>query len=68
MQCKFMSVSHLLQLARSKPIPRALCVLVLDEKMSVDGRPYFQCKPTGGCPGTIQPKRLAETPQSCVRG
>lgn len=70
-QCKCISISHLLQLACPKSIPCVLCVLVVHEKISVfsvDGRPYFQCKPTGGCPGTVQPKRLAETPQSCVRG
>lgn len=66
-QCKFMSTSHLLQLACNQSLVSSVYWLA-DEKISVDGSPYFQCKPTGGCPGTIQPKRLAETPQSCVHG
>lgn len=41
---------------------------LFDEKMSVEASKYFQCKPAGGCSGTIEPKRLADTPQSCVHG
>lgn len=41
---------------------------LFDEKMSVKASKYFQYKPTGGCSGTIEPKRLADTPQSCVHG
>lgn len=44
---------HSRSLACTKSIPCALCVLVVDGKMSVDGNSYFQSKPTGGCPGTI---------------
>lgn len=38
------------------------------KKKSVEASKYFQCKPTRGCSGTIEPKRLADTPQSCVHG
>lgn len=62
-QYKLTSICHLLLLACAQSTPNVRCALV-----SVDGRPYFQSKPTGGGPGTIQPKHLAETAQSCVHG
>lgn len=38
------------------------------KKKSAEASNYFQCKPAEGCSGTIEPKRLADTLQSCVQG
>lgn len=38
------------------------------KKKSAEASNYFQCKPAEGCSGTIEPKRLADTLQSCVHG
>lgn len=67
-----MSTSHLLQLAvRNQFLATSVRGLFDEkkkEKKSVEASKYFQCKPTRGCSGTIEPKRLADTPQSCVHG
>lgn len=43
-------------------------ILTIWKKKSAEASNYFQCKPAEGCSGTIEPKRLADTLQSCVHG
>lgn len=45
-----------------------LCIGDLMKKCQKVAAHIFQRKLTGGRPGTIQPKRLDETVQSCIRG
>lgn len=52
----------------SRPLSAGYLMKKKKKKKSVEASKYFQCKPARGCSGTIEPKRLADTPQSCVHG
>lgn len=48
--------------------PLSVGYLIKKKKKKVEACKYFQCKPTRGWSGTIEPKHLADTPQICVHG